>query len=205
MRRIVAVAAVAAAAAAAATQLTPPGADAASTRCKPAGSTTVVASSYARVYRTRSTVAYACVIKTGRRYRLDNPNADSPTFLAGREYPALLTGTRLVFVLNVPTGADDVVSLRSMDLTTGKVRELGGWGEGDAELVAYHANRSAVAWSLANVQSDGAGNQIWLDGAEGTRMIDRGAAIDLGSFALAPNRRRVFWMNGEEPRTALLR
>jgi hypothetical protein len=211
MRRVVAAAAVAAAAALAAAQSGPPGASAASTRCKPAGSTTVVSSSYARVYETRGRgndegVSYACVLRTGKRYRLDRPNAADPTFLAGRNsYPTLLTGKRLVFVLFIAAGADDAVGLRTLDLATGKLRDLGAWAEDNAELVDVYANTKAVAWTLADVQSDGGVHQVWLDGADGTRVIDRGAAIDLGSFTMAADRRRVYWMNGEEARTALLR
>ena len=104
-----------------------------SKRCRPAGSTTLAESTYARVYRQRfrgdrSDVAYACVLRTGRRFQLDDPDRRDTEVAArdneGRLASALqprLARLRLAYILDAAIGADSKFeTLYLLDLGTGK-------------------------------------------------------------------------------------
>jgi hypothetical protein len=179
--------------------------------CRPKGSETIVASSYARLYFGRSGGAYACVIRTGRRFklrdddqRLEGPGSDSgPPQLVGKHAAYVVTEDipataffRTLTVIDLKSGRREAVYEGNDDL---------GWGPGPFRLF-YDG---AVAWAGRAQTTPGTFDtvsEIWRyrPGAGETRL-DSGPDVRTESFAVSADRTRIFWMNGDEPRSATVR
>ena len=184
------------------------GADAAAAqeRCKlPKRAKQLAASSYTRVYETSNFPegpgpTYACNRRTGRRFKLDDPDRD---FQAAAP---ILAGTHMAYLLFSSESEVVVSRLMVLDLAAAKKRQLDAWGEEDDELVVdYHLTRTgAIAWS--GIADRGRTGEVWLFGESGKTRLDSGPPELAESFAVSSNGARVYWTNAAgEPRTALVR
>jgi hypothetical protein len=186
-------------------------------RCRvPRGSDTIAKSSFTWVYRPFDNAArdpqfaeqrtYACNRSTGRRFVLDNPRTETYVEWRGsygrKTHPPRLAGTHLAYVTSTYEGAEgEYVGLYALDLRTAKKRRIETWDETEGtDFLASFALRGtgAVAWSAAE---EGEGT-IGLWGGAGKQVLDRGRMVDVDSFAVAARSSRVYWMNGDQPRSA---
>ena len=183
----------------------------AATRCRPAHSRTVVASSYARVFVLPSGAAYACVVRTGRRYRLARGGEVRLEGPGGGRAGPMLVGKRVAYVVaeNAPA-LGYFRALYVLDIAAARKRRLYegnddlGWGPGPFRLFFD----GVVGWSGRAQEAPGTFDtvgEVWRGTTAGASVLDRGRGVDPASFAVSDDGRRLFWMNGDEPRSAPVR
>jgi hypothetical protein len=178
---------------------------AAAERCKlPRGADQLAASSYARVYSTVDVEgfpapAYACSRRTGRRFRLDNPD------LGVRVLTPQVAGPHVAYELQNYEGEAVFYSLYRLNVLEARRHALGFWSEEDDEILwSFQLVKSgALAWS--EITGRGQTGEVWLHGAAGRQRLDSGPPELAMSFAVSDNRKRIYWTSGGEPRTAPLR
>jgi hypothetical protein len=178
---------------------------AAAERCKPPrGGTSIAASSHTRVYREPHTEdstgrAYACNRRTGRRFKLDDP--DNGVRMFGPQ----LAGRYLAYEVQEYIGESVIYTLYRLDLSRAKRRLLTSVSEESNETVwDYRLVKSgAIAWSeITDWEEVGA---VWLFGENGKQRLDAAGPELATSFAVSENHRRIYWTNAGEARTALIR
>jgi hypothetical protein len=175
-------------------------------KCTLRGSKTLAADARGRVFEkdhADGAYIYGCLYRTGRRFAIgDNPHDDflsidalalASPFVAYGETTASTIGTyEIVERLDLRNG-------RIKDVTDSK-REDPDPGIDQVVLTP----RGAVAWI-------GYGNDYTdilkvekLDAA-GHALLDPGPGVENGSLAVTRSGRRLYWSNGGEPRSAVLR
>jgi hypothetical protein len=178
-------------------------------RCRPTHSRTLVKNSRARVYDRKDRrglfVAYACVYRSGKRYRLsdhDDANGEETD-----DVPTL-SGPYLAYSVNDCPGTGDecYADMRVLDLRNGKRRRpVNAFGaESDDTFVTDIVldTRGDVGW-IAESDNPRLLTEVRVATSRGVRTVD--SARDIARHSLARAGRRIYWMRGGRPKTAKLR
>ena len=187
-------------------------------RCGPRGSTTVAQSHLVRVYtgperpRRVEPPSYACARRTGRAYKLDSPNGD--VYLEGGDLRPTgprpqLDGTAVAYMTIAFFGDQEVAALYRLDVGSGKRVRLDAWDLDVEHAGPFHLfARGIVGWSGRHVVPPGptpTEGQVWIHRAGAKTLLGSGPNLDPESFAVSDDRRRLFWLDGDEAHTAPVR
>jgi hypothetical protein len=166
-------------------------------KCSPKGSTALLATTEARVFKQRDNV-FACRYKTGKVVKL------GVDFSAGGAgvHDFQLAGKYVGLVDDDCDACDPVITV--YDLTTGKARRDVDAAQGDGEepgVTSYVLTaKGSIAWIVVGEEtrvfkSDGAS-------AKAATLLDGAKGVEDDSLALAGN--RIYWMRGTTVQTATL-
>jgi len=157
--------------------------------------TTIDASSYARVYRSRG-FAYAC-LRDGRRRQIGAARDDTYTGLYIYRLAGRFLATDELVCLR---GVDCTASLEVRDLVSGRVLRSAQVDDDANEILdLVVTSKGEVAW----IRSNNVVRQVLkLDASGPPAVLDEGNDIAFSSLSLAGN--RLYWMHGDGPRTGQL-
>lgn len=172
-------------------------------KCAMKGSKTIVRDSRARVfYVRRSQTYYGCLYRTGRKREL-------PTYDYDAVDGFVLRSPYLAFEGGTTGGSMSTGDLWRMNLRTGKRQVVDTTGEsfagGSSVEGVLLTRRGAMVWIRETWSYDERTVSVEKYDAAGEETLDPGPNVAVGSLALTPSGRRVYWMNAGEPRTAVLR
>jgi hypothetical protein len=167
-------------------------------RCASTGSRTLVETTHARVYRSSKHVAYACSKRTGRKYRLDNPQQD---YQIQDSSKVRLAGSFVAYA-NHSWGDDEVdggEDLTRLDLRDGRKRRLGG-GVGSELTDIELSPKGFVGWII---RGNDRGPTVWKLDSRGRDRLDPGPGVSNASLALSGS--LLYWTKNERSYSYRLR
>ncbi len=174
----------------------------------PRGGKTILLSREARVYKHRGRTSL-CITMSGRRIRLgdEDPDRSFPSVIRVRSLR--LSKRYLAYVyessreeterfiysysLRAPKRRSFVAEQREAERTQGAPS-----GVTDLEV----SDRGALAWIVQNAYASPPRPEVHVADKAGARVLDSSPGIERGSLALA--RGRVYWSNGNTPRSERL-
>lgn len=176
-------------------------------RCAPRGGTVVKRTAEVVICRRprpearRDDLYHGCARSRGKVVRLNRVEDRLVESIDPRSIT--VAGTQVAFIQNLPGGGPAADSVRAVvfNLRTARWHTSGG----EHELPAIVLRRDGVATITSLIVADPQNpvrRVIQLLPTGENRVLDTGPGIQLESLALSADRRTVYWLNGDEPRSA---